>query len=352
MITYITVDSTITGVGKYAFDLYTLLKPDSEIIQIIFNKKYIDENYKRPVTGTRFPAINYPLSSIVYEKAIKKINSINNIVHITSQTIKPILMAKHMVVTVHDVMASYDMRESNSPIDTIKLFYARKYLKIYLSYENIITISNHVKSEIISNFNVNEHNIEVIPPYIPNFFHQIKDKKMIRNKLGLPLNKKLILSISSDQPRKNLGMVKNVMQSLENEYRLVRIGPPVGDSITFNNVDSETINEIYNACDLLYFPTLMEGFGYPVVEAFKTGLPVVSSDIDVIREISAEAAVLVNPDSLDENIKAIKYALANKDQLVKKGLSISQKYSPEFIRGKLEKYYNSIMDGAVRDKTY
>jgi glycosyltransferase involved in cell wall biosynthesis len=312
VITYVTVDSTITGVGKYAFDLYRLLKPDSEIIQIIFNKQYMDDNYKSPVTGTRFPAINYPLSSIVYKKAIKKINSIDNIVHITSQTIKPIFMAKHMVVTVHDIMAAYNTNKSKSLIDIVKLFYARKYLKIYLSYENIITISNHVKSEIINNFNINEHNVEVIPPYIPNFFHKINDKNSIRNKLNLPLDKKLILSISSNQPRKNLDMVKNVMQSLGNEYRLVRIGPSVGDSITFNNVDSETINEIYNACDLLYFPTLMEGFGYPVVEAFKTGLPVVSSNIDVIREISSEAAVLVNPNNLDENIKAIKHALDNK----------------------------------------
>ena len=37
---------------------------------------------------------------------------------------------------------------------------------------------------------------------------------------------------------------------------------------------------------MLFFPTLAEGFGYPVVEGFKTGLPVLSSDIDVIREVS------------------------------------------------------------------
>ena len=42
----------------------------------------------------------------------------------------------------------------------------------------------------------------------------------------------------------------------------------------------------------------MEGFGYPVVEAFKTGLPVVSSNIDIIREVSSGAAVLVDPEKL------------------------------------------------------
>ena len=65
-----TVDSTITGVGKYAFDLYRLMKSDSQIIQIIFNNKYLDRNYKEPVMGTRFPVINYPLAGLVYNKTM------------------------------------------------------------------------------------------------------------------------------------------------------------------------------------------------------------------------------------------------------------------------------------------
>jgi glycosyltransferase involved in cell wall biosynthesis len=81
-------------------------------------------------------------------------------------------------------------------------------------------------------------------------------------------------------------------------------------------------------------------------------LPVVSSDIDVIKEISSEAAVLVNPNDLDENLKAIKYALENKENMIKKGYSVSEKYSPEVIRQRLARYYNSIISDSVKDKTY
>ena len=135
-----------------------------------------------------------------------------------------------------------------------------------------------------------------------------------------------------------------MVEELGNGYALVRIGPPVGNSITYNNVDQATINEIYNACDLLYFPTLMEGFGYPVVEAFKTGLPVVSSDIDIIREVSSGAAVLVDPENLQENIRAIKGIMEDKDSLIEKGYNISRKYSAHNVREKLVNYYNGIMD--------
>ena len=141
-------------------------------------------------------------------------------------------------------------------------------------------------------------------------------------------------------------MVKRAIESLGNDYLLVRIGPPVGDSITFNNVDEITLNEIYNACDLLYFPTLMEGFGNPVIEAFKTGLPVVSSDIDIIQEVSSGAAILVDPENLQENIKAIKEIMEDKDSLIENGYNVSKKYSKDIVRQRLMDYYKGIIDSS------
>ena len=352
VITYITVDSTVTGVGKYAYDIYNLMKPESSIIQIIFNKKYMDKKYKNPVLGTKYPFLNYFLSGIVYSDIIKDVNTIEGIVHITSQTMKPVFNSRHMVVTVHDVMASQNNVKQNSIQEAIKKRYMNQYLKVYMKYDNILTVSNTVKSQILENFNVNEEKLTVIPPYIPNYFYHLDNKDKLRATLGLPNNKILILSVSSAQPRNNLGMVKRVMERLGNTYSLVRVGSPVRNSITFNNVDEVTINEIYNACDLLYFPTLMEGFGYPVVEAFRTGLPVVSSNIDIIREVSSDAAVLVEPNNLEENIKAISYAMENKTSLIERGYDISRKYSASTVRRQLVNYYNGIIDDSVNNKTY
>lgn len=352
VITYITVDSTITGVGKYAYDIYNLMKPESSIIQMIFNKKYMDKRYKNPVMGTKFPLLNYSLSNIVYRDIIKNVNSIEGIVHITSQTMKPVFNSKHMVVTVHDIMASQNNIKPSSLQEALKKKYMNEYLKVYMKYENIITVSNVVKSQILETFNINDDKVSVIPPFIPDYFYRIENKNKLREKLGLPKNKILILSVSSNQPRKNLGMVKRVVEALGNNYLLVRIGTPVGNSITFNNVDEVTLNEIYNACDLLYFPTLMEGFGYPVIEAFKTGLPVVSSDIDIIREVSSGAAVLVDPENMQENIKAINTIMDGKDSLVEMGYNISKKYSKYNVKQRLVNYYNGILDGSVHNKTY
>ena len=352
MITYITVDSTITGVGKYAYDIYNLMKPESSIIQVIFNRKYMDDRYKNPVMGTGYPVINYFLSEIIYRDIIREVSSIDGIVHITSQTMKPVFNSKHMVVTVHDVMASQNGIKTDSILEAVKKRYMNQYLKVYVKYENIITVSNVVKSQLLETFNIDEKKVIVIPPYIPDYFYHLENKDKLKEKFGLPKDKILILSVSSAQPRKNLGMVKGVIEGLGNKYSLVRVGPAVGDSITFNNIDEATINEIYNACDLLYFPTLTEGFGYPVVEAFKTGLPVVSSDIDIIREVSSNAAVLVDPTNLQENIEAINEAIENKKLLIIKGYDRARKYSASAIRQELVNYYDSIVKGSGDNKTY
>ena len=133
------------------------------------------------------------------------------------------------------------------------------------------------------------------------------------------------------------------MDNLDNSFKLVRVGTPVGNSITFNNVDIVKINKIYNASDMLFLPTLEEGFGYPVVEAFKTGLPVLSSSIDVIKEVSNGAALLVNPDELKENVEGVYNLMENHEYYVKKGYERAKYYTSSTVREKLCSYYSGIL---------
>lgn len=339
MVTYITVDSTKTGVGKYAHDLYKLMSPESQIIQLIFNQKYKDDFFKNPYRGFNTSLLNYAFSNFVFRSAINSINNRDDIIHITSQTIKPIFRNKNMVITIHDIIA---FSKDQYIMEKIRRIGMRRYLRKYIKYKNIVTVSKQVKNEIVTKFNINENNVSVISPYVSDNFFPLNEKDNLRKELGLPLNKKLILSVSSDQPRKNLKMVKMVMDNLDNSYQLVRIGPQVGNSITFINLDGEKINKLYNACDMLLFPTLQEGFGYPVVEAFKTGLPVLSSNINVISEVSDGSAVLVNPEELNENLEGVYKVLENSDYYIKKGYERAKHYSSDVIRKKLVSYYSSI----------
>ena len=342
VVTYITTDSTLTGVGKYAQDIYLLLAPESKIFQFLFNRKFLDAFYEKPYIGFKSPLMNYTLSGLAFKSGINTINHTNDIIHITSQTIKPVFRNKKMVITIHDVIPFHRNVENDDIMENIKQHFIKKYIMEYLKYDNIVTLTSHIKNQLISEFKVNDKNITVIPPYIPDSFFPISRKEQLRKELGLPLDKKLILSISSDQPRKNIPMVKSVMKNLDGSFKLLRVGIPVGDSITFNDVDAVKINKIYNASDMLFLPTLEEGFGYPVVEAFKTGLPVLSSNIDVIKEVSNGAVLLVNPEELKENVEGIYNVMDNHEYYVKKGYERAKYYASSTIKEKLISYYNSI----------
>ena len=62
-------------------------------------------------------------------------------------------------------------------------------------------------------------------------------------------------------------------------------------------VDEADLEGLYAAAECLAFPSLNEGFGLPLIEAMARDLPVVCSDIPVLREVAGDAAVLVDPQS-------------------------------------------------------
>jgi glycosyltransferase involved in cell wall biosynthesis len=59
----------------------------------------------------------------------------------------------------------------------------------------------------------------------------------------------------------------------------------------------EHLDDLYRACDVVFLPSLDEGFGLPILEAAVHGLPIVCSDLPALRELAGDAAVYVDPDS-------------------------------------------------------
>ena len=69
--------------------------------------------------------------------------------------------------------------------------------------------------------------------------------------------------------------------------------------------DEEPLVALYNAAQLVWFPTRYDGFGMPVIEAMACGATVVSSNTSAIPEVAGDAATLLPPDRMEEHIDAI-----------------------------------------------
>lgn len=284
--------------------------------------------------------INYTFRSIVFRNTIKELKQTvrdGGIVHYLDHLFPPLkeIDPEASVVTLHDAVNK--KLNFDSPIYEKQ---AKRYLNFYRKFDHVLANSNYVKNELMNlGFN---GKVEVI--YYPSSpeFTPIPDKIELRKKLGLPLDKKLILSVSTSVRRKNLGTVLATLNTLGSDYKLVRIGSPLGNAITFAGVSYESIAEVYNACDVLLFPSLEEGFGLPIIEAFACGLPVVASNIEVFREIANNAAVLVEP-TTKECVVGIKEALSGKDTYSKAGMDRSKLFSMVLFGRKMQVYYENMI---------
>src|SRR5205807_67495 len=65
--------------------------------------------------------------------------------------------------------------------------------------------------------------------------------------------------------------------------------------VMLGRVSDAVLAGLYRDAVALCFPSLAEGFGLPVLEAMAAGLPVVASDLDVLREVAGDAAMFVPP---------------------------------------------------------
>jgi glycosyltransferase involved in cell wall biosynthesis len=172
--------------------------------------------------------------------------------------------------------------------------------------KKIFVPSNQVKEDLLNYTEIQENRIKVIPH---GYTRQNKET-------GNKERKKQILFIGRIEEKKNiLNLIKafNVFSQRHPEYILILAGKIdqeyVDKNIDLFNTDKiqllgyvseEKKYQLLSESACLAYVSKEEGFGIPILEAFDFNLPVVCSDIPVLREVGGEVCVFVNQDSIEE----------------------------------------------------
>ncbi len=343
-----------SAVFRYAEDIVKACNPRAlNIDMVLDHSRWPDETGHLRVNGSlgNHYIFNSVFSGISMRSFSKQLNielDKEKIVHYAHESVPPVSdNIYRSVVTIHENPFArlntdlYSKYSGNDNERMIKIFRRRLYKK-YARFPNLIANTEYVKKSLIEyGF---EGNIKTINPAVSSgFFHIERSKPEIRKELNLPIEKKLILSVSSNVKRKNLGTIAKLQKVLGIDFKIVSIGYNLEDSINLSHLTQDVLNKVYNACDLLLYPSLEEGFGYPVVEAFVVGLPVVASNIDPILETSGNAAITVDPMNVGEIKSSINDALSIRSELIKRGFSRAGHFTIDRFRKDLLDFYGKII---------
>ena len=227
--------------------------------------------------------------------------------HITSQMIgQSARQVRPVVVTVHDLVAV--RFGANHP--ALASWLGRRHLAAVREADWLIFISEHTRQDYLSLYEYPVEQTTVIHHGVSQSFVP-GDRMESRKALGLPQHGTVLLHVGSEERRKNVETLLEALALLarsDPDVLLVRVG---GQSSRcqrliarlglrrnvryLGGLPEPVLVQCYQAADAFVFPSLLEGFGLPVLEALRSGCPVVASEASSIPEITGEAAVLVDP---------------------------------------------------------
>lgn len=238
-----------------------------------------------------------------------------DLLHATVNVI-PIAATRPMVVTVHD-LSFLRYPDSFPPVQ-------RTYLRTQVRRSvrraaQVIAVSEATRQDLINLFGVPAQRVDVVYNGIDVAFRPAPEDQVtqFRRQKGLPEH--FILHVGTLEPRKNLVRLVHAFRLVReqkkrwSDLKLVLVGGKgwyygeifeavhqlhLDDAVLFPGFVAD--NELpwwYRAATVFAYPSLLEGFGLPVVEAMACGTPTVTSALSSLPEIAGDAALLVDPTS-------------------------------------------------------
>ncbi len=241
----------------------------------------------------------------------------------------PLVSPRPAVVTVHDVIQLfYPPRQRR----LLALAYLRVVMGAALRRSRrVITVSRASRRDLIALFGADPERLVVVPNGADEQLASRPPAAEIEQvKTAYGLRPPLVLVVGNDKPHKNLDVVLRSYHLARRRHRLpgqlVMVGGPGPDHPIARRAARLGLAErvrclgripfahlrcLYHLSAVLLHVALYEGFGLPVLEAMRAGLPVVTANVGAMREVGEGSARLVNPLDVDEIAAALEQVLVD-----------------------------------------
>lgn len=251
------------------------------------------------------------------------------------------------VTVIHDL--GYEHYPSH--VDKMTLSYYRHFVPRYArKATRIATVSEYSKQDIAVRYNISPDKIDVVYNGAHDAFQPLSELQKQDVRIPHTGGAPYFVYAGAVQPRKNVDNLIRAFDLFKTRYalphKLVIVGRLAwktgaaldaynhmvhkNDVVLTGHLGRAELAQLMGAAEALTYVSLFEGFGIPIVEAFRCNVPVITSNVTSMPEVAGDAALLVDP----LNIDAIAAAMHNivtdvelKNGLVDKGKTRLQKFN-------------------------
>lgn len=340
-----------TGVGKYTSNLVqSLLKIDKSNEYVLFGGALRRMGELRSFLGSlegnfEFKVIPVPPTAldffwnVVHRIPIEKFTGKLDVYHSSDWAQSP--SGAFNVTTIHD-LSPIKFRAQTSP--KIYNVHKRRLAETRSHVQKIIVPSESTRGDLIK-LGFEASRICTIPE--ASTVNDVSGEYKKEMRIKYKTTDSYIVAVGINE-RKNTKRIIDAffLATAGKGYKLVLIGEPKikledkrGIRITEHISDKDYAGLLGGASALLY-PSLYEGFGIPILDAFACGVPVVTSNISSMPEVAGKAAVLVDPYDVNSIAEGLKSALRRSKTLVKEGKKRIDMFSWEKTAAETLKVYN------------
>lgn len=305
------IDDPFCGLGQFCFHLGTFFTKSSVQPFLWISEK----------AWNLFPDYQFKIKINKYARKIPLLRPKCDLFHAIHQDSNylPYGNRAKFVLTIHDLNGLAEISNESK-----KNQYKMRIQKRILRADAIVYISEFTKQEVQKEFIIDNRTKQKV---IYNGVSLADEDQLVLEKIKLPTNAPYLFTIGTVVPKKNFHVLIDMMLELP-EYHLIIAGTLFHDYAKkmqnkiidlglesrihlYGNVDEQTKIKLYKNASAFVFPSLLEGFGLPVIEAMTFGLPTVLSNRTSLPEIGGLHASYFENFSATHMAQTVQSAIAN-----------------------------------------
>ena len=349
-----------SGIGRYTTELVKALAKLNQSVSLYqWGGEFYNFLFNKAIEKGNFLTLCFEevLRVMSLGKFMLKVPNNIPLYHLTNPSLAPIsIYRKPVVVTVHDLISFIEIRPLTDRL-------VKSIMKNMLRYsDNIICVSENTRKDLHRFIDVDPKKVRVIYYGVDHELFKPRDKLEARRRLGLPLDRPIILNVGSEEPRKNIPTLLRSFKELLNDVSnalLMRVGErtvqmgklirnlDLSGKVLYRRASPDEVALYYNAADLLVHTAYYEGFGNPPLEAMASGLSVIAGNRTSIPEVVGDGGILLDPFDVDGFAYWMHEVLSNEDLRIKlseKGYRRSMNFSWEKCARETLEVYREVLN--------